>query len=395
MADNTTVRPVDGGRSSAPASKTPNTAVLVLSDGSVFRGGSCGADGDAGGLLCCNTAMAGFQETLSDASYAGTIIAFTFPHVGVVGANAEDLESPAAQARGCILAEPIGAPANFRATSGFADWLRAEGVVAIAGVDTRALMRLSRRNGPLHAIIACNAAGEFDLDALRAKAAALADAAPPAQPTTAPTPWTQGAWQLGQGYRQMAPGAAARHVVVVDCGAKYSLLRQLAGAGLKVTLVPPDSDLAAVEALGADALFVSNGPGDPVASPARPLVAAWLQTGKPLFAVGLGMQVLALALGARTQRLQQGRYGVNHPVQCLADGRVEAVAMHHIHAVVRDSLPAGVDETHVSLFDGTPAGIAVRGKPVSGVQFHPETPPWHMECHPLFQQFVQLIEKAA
>lgn len=395
MADNTTVRTVDGGRIAAPASKTPNTAILVLSDGSVFRGGSCGADGDAGGLLCCNTAMAGYQEILSDASYAGSILAFTFPHVGIVGANPEDMESPAAQARGCILAEAIGAPANFRATSGFADWLRAQGVVAISGIDTRALMRRSREQGPLHAVIATSASGEFDLDALRAKAASAAPAPTPAQPTTSPSAWTQGGWELGSGYRTVAADAAAAHVVVVDCGAKYSLLRQLAGAGLKVTLVPPTTDLAAVTALQADALFVSNGPGDPGASPARALVAGWLTTGKPLFAVGLGMQLLALALGARTQRLQQGRYGVNHPVQCLADRRVEAVAMHHIHAVERASLPANVRETHVSLFDGTPAGIEVVGQPVSGVQFHPETPPWHADCHPLFQQFVDTIRKAA
>ena len=381
-------------QAAAPAGAT---AALVLADGSVFWGRGFGAHSPAGavGELCFNTGMSGYQETLTDPSYAGQIITFTFPHIGNVGANAEDLEAAGIAARGLVVKQDITEPSNWRSRQGLDAWLRAQGVAGIAGVDTRAITLHIRDGGPPNAVLAHPAGGRFDIPALIAQAAAwpglagmdLARAVSCTQPYT----WdeTEWAWPAGHG-RQTAP---AHHVVAVDYGAKRNILRCLAAAGCRVTVVPATATAEEILAHRPDGVFLSNGPGDPAATGAYavPAIQGVLASGKPIFGICLGHQLLAIALGARTYKLDRGHRGANQPVQEVATGRVEITSQNHGFAVDDKTLPAGVRITHVSLFDGSNEGLACDDRPVFSVQYHPEASPGPSDSHHLFRRFVALM----
>jgi carbamoyl-phosphate synthase small subunit len=369
--------------------------VLVLADGSVLRGVGLGATGHAVGEVCFNTAMSGYQEILTDPSYAAQIVAFTFPHIGNVGANTEDIEtsSPAAAAaaRGAIFRAIPTAPSNWRADESLSAWLAKRGVIALAGVDTRALTRRIRERGFVNAVIAHDPDGQFDLEALAAEAAAwpglegmdLAKDVTCAQSyTVAETRWD---WPGGVG-----PVSAPRfHVVVFDYGVKRNILRALGDVGARTTVLPASATAADALALKPDGIMLSNGPGDPAATAiyAGPEIRRLVESGVPIFGVCLGHQMLALALGARTRKMPQGHHGANHPVKDLETGKVEIVSMNHGFAVDASTLPPGVRETHVSLFDGSNCGLALEGRPVFSVQHHPEASPGPQDSHYLFAKF--------
>lgn len=372
------------------------SAALVLADGSVFRGRGIGAEGRAVGEVCFNTSMTGYQEILTDPSYAGQIIAFTFPHVGNVGANAEDVESDAPAARGLVLRADLTGPSSFRALEPLDDWLEVHNLVGIAGIDTRRLTRLIRSEGFQTAGIDH---GAVDVETLSAEVAAwpglegmdLAKEVTCRQTRT----WDETGWRPGAGYgRQARP----RHrVVVVDYGVKRNILRCLAGLGCHVTVVPADTAAAAILEHEPDGIVLSNGPGDPVATGeyAVPVIRELVATGKPVFGICLGHQMLALALGARTVKMANGHHGANHPIKNLDTGLVEITSQNHGFVVDGESLPGTVAPTHVSLFDGTLAGLRVEGKPVFSVQFHPEASPGPQDSHYLFRAFVERMEAAA
>jgi len=365
----------------------------VLADGHVAWGRGLGAEGQVVGELCFNTAMTGYQEVMTDPSYAGQIVTFTFPHIGNVGVNDEDSESHATGALGCVLREDVTAPANFRSQGGFGDWLAARGRIGIAGLDTRALTRRIRLAGAPHVVVAHSAEGVFDLPALLAEAQGwpglegldLAKAVSRGQSEG----WAGGPWRLGKGYAA-ADAAVAPHVVAVDYGAKDTIFRRLVAAGARVTVVPAQTSLEAVLALRPDGVFLSNGPGDPAATGAYavPVIRGLLERGVPIFGICLGHQMLALAAGARTVKMRQGHRGANHPVKRLDAGVVEITSMNHGFAVDGASLPAGVVETHVSLFDGSNCGIELVGKRAFSVQYHPEASPGPMDSFYLFERFV-------
>ncbi len=381
-----------------PDSKSPDrhTGVLVLADGTVFRGRGIGALGDSVGEVCFNTSMTGYQEILTDPSYAGQIITFTFPHIGNTGANPEDIEALSPAARGLILRADITQPSNWRATRHLDDWLKSNGLVGLAGVDTRRLTRRIRDLGAPNGVIAHDAKGVFDLDALRAKAAAwpgLKGMDLAKDVTCRQTyAWNEAAWTLGAGYSvQEKPRF---HVVAMDFGAKHNILRCLAAAGCAVTVVPADTTAEEVMRHKPDGIFLSNGPGDPAATGvyAVPTIRALMQTGVPMFGICLGHQMLALALGGQTTKMERGHRGANHPVKDLATGRVEITSQNHGFVVLLESLPADVAVTHVSLFDQTNEGIRVKDKPVFSVQYHPEASPGPQDSHYLFQRFVNLMD---
>ncbi|HYH19172.1 MAG TPA: glutamine-hydrolyzing carbamoyl-phosphate synthase small subunit [Azospirillum sp.] len=381
-----------------PDSNLPevHTGVLVLADGTVFRGRGIGAVGDSVGEVCFNTSMTGYQEILTDPSYAGQIITFTFPHVGNVGANPEDVETTTPAARGLILRADITDPSNWRATRHLDDWLKSFGLIGLAGIDTRRLTRRIRDLGAPNGVVAHNPKGEFDLDALRAKAAGwpglegmdLAKDVSCRQTYS----WDEAGWTLGKGYgRQENPRF---HVVAMDFGAKRNILRCLADAGCKVTVVPGSATAEEIMRHKPDGVFLSNGPGDPAATGeyAVPAIRDLLNTGVPMFGICLGHQMLSLALGARTVKMERGHRGANHPVKDLATGRVEITSQNHGFVVVPESLPADVEVTHVSLFDGSNEGIRLKGKPVFSVQYHPEASPGPQDSHYLFHRFVDLMD---
>jgi len=381
-----------------PDSNLPevHTGVLVLADGTVFRGRGIGAVGDSVGEVCFNTSMTGYQEILTDPSYAGQIITFTFPHVGNVGANAEDVETTTPAARGLILRADITDPSNWRATRHLDDWLKSFGLIGLAGIDTRRLTRRIRDLGAPNGVVAHNPKGEFDLEALRAKAAGwpglegmdLAKDVSCRQTYS----WDEAGWTLGKGYgRQENPRF---HVVAMDFGAKRNILRCLADAGCKVTVVPSTATAEEVMRHKPDGVFLSNGPGDPAATGeyAVPAIRDLLNTGVPMFGICLGHQMLSLALGGRTVKMERGHRGANHPVKDLATGRVEITSQNHGFVVVPESLPADVEVTHVSLFDGSNEGIRLKGKPVFSVQYHPEASPGPQDSHYLFHRFVDLMD---
>ncbi len=387
--------PVDPAEPPAAA-----TAALVLADGSLFWGSGFGAHAEGGpGEVCFNTGMTGYQETLTDPSYAGQIITFTFPHIGNVGANPQDAEAATVAALGVVVKQDVTAPANWRATSSLDAWLRAQGVPGIAGIDTRALTRRIRDTGAPSGVLAHPADGRFDIPALVARARAWPglegmDLARTVSCTQSYT-WdeTEWAWPDGPG-RQTAPRF---HVVAVDYGAKRNILRCLAASGCRVTVVPADASAEDILRHEPDGIFLSNGPGDPAATAeyAVPPLRAVLDSGKPVFGICLGHQLLALALGARTYKLARGHRGANQPVKELATGRVEITSQNHGFAVDEASLPAGVRVTHVSLFDGSNEGIACEGRPVFSVQYHPEANPGPADSHHLFGRFVAMMEAAA
>ncbi len=388
---------------SAPGPDQPPpgaTAVLVLADGSRFWGRGFGAHTGTEppvGEVCFTTSMTGYQETLTDPSYAGQIITFTFPHIGNVGANEEDVEAANIAARGLITAADITAPSNWRAQSHLDAWLAARGVSGIAGIDTRALTLRIRDGGPPTGVICYPADGRFDLAALEARAAAwpglegmdLAREVTCRQTYT----WDQTLWSWPEGYGRLEHPRF--HVVAIDYGAKRNILRALAAAGCRVTVVPATATAEEILAHRPDGIFLSNGPGDPAATGeyAVPVIRELLARELPLFGICLGHQLLALALGARTFKMARGHRGANQPVKDLTTGQVEITSQNHGFAVDPDTLPAEAEVTHISLFDGTNEGFALRNRPVFSVQYHPEASPGPSDSRHLFRRFVSLMER--
>jgi carbamoyl-phosphate synthase small subunit len=371
------------------------TGVVVLADGTLFWGQGAGAEGEAVGELCFNTAMTGYQEVMTDPSYAGQIITFTFPHIGNVGANAEDIEAINPHALGCVMAEPITAPSNFRSAKPFDQWLADWGRIGVTGVDTRAITRRIRKLGAPNAVIAHRKDGAFDIDALVARARAWSgleglDLAKQVS-STQTWSWDEGPWKLGEGYKPGHLLADAPHVVAIDYGIKRAILRQLVDAGARVTVVPATTSFDDIMALEPDGLFLSNGPGDPAATGvyAVPTIQKWLATKKPLFGICLGHQMLGLAVGAKTVKMHQGHRGANHPVKQLSDGKVEITSMNHGFTVDADTLPANVRATHISLFDQTLCGLELIDQPAFSVQHHPEASPGPQDSYYLFKRFVE------
>jgi len=376
------------------------TSVLALADGTVLQGVGVGAVGEAVGEVCFNTAMTGYQEILTDPSYMAQIVTFTFPHVGNVGTNLEDLEqisgSAVTAARGAIFRDAPTRPANWRADTDLQTWMERRGVIGLAGVDTRALTRRIREHGMPHGVIAHNPDGKFDLEALIEKARAwsgivgldLAKDASCLQPFV----WEEGLWAWGEGYAK--PANHKYEVVVVDYGVKRNILRALTSVGARATVVPATTTAEEILARKPDGVLLSNGPGDPAATGeyAVPQIKKLVESGVPVFGICLGHQMLSLALGAKTVKMEQGHHGANHPVKDLTTGKVEVVSMNHGFTVDRDSLPEPVVETHVSLFDGTNAGIALKDRPVFSVQHHPEASPGPTDSLYLFDRFAQNMD---
>ncbi len=385
----------------APWTTTKRTAILVLADGTVIEGQGLGATGAIEAEVVFNTALTGYEEILTDPSYAGQIVTFTFPHIGNVGANSEDIEdlTPANRhgAVGAIFKADITTPSNFRSSEDLNTWLKNRGVIALAGIDTRALTSLIRERGAQNAVIAHDPEGKFDIDALKARAANwsglenldLAKDVTIGQSLT----WDQTPWTLSEGYSEQADNQY--HVVALDFGVKRNILRLLSGLGAKVTVLPATATAEDVLAYNPDGIFLSNGPGDPAATGeyAVPTIQKLVDSELPVFGICLGHQMLALALGAKTEKMHQGHHGANHPVKDYTTGKVEIVSMNHGFAVDSDSLPDHVEETHVSLFDGTNCGLRVIGKPVFSVQHHPEASPGPQDSHYLFRRFINLIRE--
>jgi carbamoyl-phosphate synthase small subunit len=377
------------------------TAALVLEDGTVLQGFGLGATGSAVGELCFNTAMTGYQEILTDPSYAGQIITFTFPHIGNVGTNREDSETSNLAAtsgvRGCVLRANITSPSNYRATQGFDAWLKSRGVIAISGIDTRALTARIRETGMPKAVIAHDGDGKFDIPALLKQAQDWPgiEGLDLAREVTAGQSysWDETTWEWGEGYGRVEDPKF--HVVAIDYGMKRNILRCLADEGCKVTVLPATATADDVLARRPDGVFLSNGPGDPAAMGdyAVPAIRGIVKSGVPVFGICLGHQLLALALGAKTHKMHQGHHGANHPVKDFTTGKVEITSMNHGFAVDRDSLPNGVEETHVSLFDGSNCGLRVKDRPVFSVQYHPEASPGPQDSHYLFRRFVNHIRR--
>jgi len=374
------------------------TALLVLADGTVLEGLGFGATGQAVGEVCFNTAMTGYEEILTDPSYAGQIITFTFPHIGNVGTNEEDIETvnlaATPGARGVVLHSAITAPSNYRATRHLDQWLKSRGVIGLAGIDTRALTARIREKGMPNAAIAHQPSGRFDLAALKREAKAWPGLVGmdlvPMVTTAQRFTWDETPWRWGEGYGQRQ--RAEFHVVAVDYGIKRNILRQLAGNQCRVTVVPATTSAADILALEPDGIFLSNGPGDPAATGhyAVPVIRALIDK-LPVFGICLGHQMLALAVGGKTMKMHQGHHGANHPVKDLLTGKVEITSMNHGFAVDRASLPANAAETHVSLFDGSNCGLALADRPVFSVQYHPEASPGPRDSHALFKRFTGLM----
>jgi carbamoyl-phosphate synthase small subunit len=417
---------------SRPAQPKDATGVLVLADGSVIWGRGFGVTGDAVGEVCFNTAMTGYQEVMTDPSYAAQIVTFTFPHIGNVGANPEDIESRVEGAVGCVVREDVTQPSNFRSLQGFTEWMAANGKIGLSGVDTRALTRRIRLSGAPNAVIAHSPDGKFDIPALlkRAQEWAGLEGMDLAQVVTraGQEDWRGSYWRLGEGYqtdtvhpepveglhftssdsaeeKDSASTSSARtdldkpHVVAIDYGAKDNIFRNLVRAGAKVTVVPAKTSLEDVLALKPDGVFLSNGPGDPAATGeyAVPVIKGLLDRDIPLFGICLGHQMLALAAGAKTVKMHQGHRGANHPVQRVGESwgdsetLVEITSMNHGFAVDADTLPPEVEQTHVSLFDGSNCGISIKGKQAFGVQYHPEASPGPQDSFYLFEKFVGML----
>ena len=389
--------------SNAPGQHAPKgaTALLLLADGPAIWGRGFGKEGAAVGEVCFNTSITGYQEIMTDPSYAGQIVTFTFPHIGNVGTNADDVEADSPHALGCVVREDVTAPSNFRNTQRFDDWMEAQGRIGISGVDTRALTRKIREAGAPNAVIAYNTLGQFDMDALLAMARGWGglEGLDLAKDVTrdATGAWTGGGWTLGEGYGEgEGEGENKPHVVAIDYGAKHNIFRKLVDAGAKVTVVPASASLDEILALEPAGVFLSNGPGDPAATGAYavPVIQGLLERDVPLFGICLGHQLLALAAGAKTMKMHQGHRGANHPVQRVggewgdSEGLVEITSMNHGFAVDTATLPANVAETHKSLFDGSNCGLSVTGKRAFSVQYHPEASPGPQDSFYLFAKFV-------
>jgi len=374
------------------------TAALVLADGQVFYGEGCGAQGDAIGEVCFNTAITGYQEILTDPSYAEQIICFTFPHIGNVGTNIEDEEAAIDRAQkaavGAIFKAPITAPSNWRSDSHLDDWMQARNIIGLTGLDTRALTAYIRDNGMPNGVIAHNEDGEFDIPALVKKAADWAglvglDLAKEVH-TETPYEWNETRWIWPDGFNQED---GLKRVVLVDYGVKRNIMRLLASLKIGVTVVPATMKAADILKLDPDGIVLSNGPGDPAATGeyALPIIRNLVGSGLPIFGICLGHQLLALALGGQTIKMEQGHHGANHPVMDHTTNKVEIVSMNHGFAVDPDSLPDTVEATHVSLFDGSNCGIALKGKPVFSVQHHPEASPGPQDSFYIFERFARTL----
>lgn len=391
----------DTAKTTSPWGTTKPTALLVLADGTVIEGKGLGATGAVEAEVCFNTALTGYEEILTDPSYTGQIVTFTFPHIGNVGTNNEDIEdlNPAQRhgAVGAVFKADITHPSNYRASEGLDQWLKARGIIALSGIDTRALTALIREKGLANAVIAHDKNGQFDIEALKERARKwsglvgldLAKDVTSGQSSE----WKQTPWVWNEGYGEEAKQDI--HIVAIDYGVKRNILRLLAGLNARVTVVPAKTSAEDILALNPDGVFLSNGPGDPAATAeyAVPTIGKLVETGIPLFGICLGHQMLALAMGAKTVKMHQGHHGANHPVKDKETGKVEIVSMNHGFAVDTNSLPNGVEETHISLFDGSNCGIKVSGKPVFSVQHHPEASPGPQDSHYLFQRFAELIRK--
>ena len=377
------------------------TALLVLADGTVLEGFGLGATGAQVGEVCFNTAMTGYQEVLTDPSYAGQIITFTFPHIGNVGVNDEDIETvnmaAVLGARGVVLQADITGPSNYRASRHLDEWLKARGIVGLAGIDTRALTAMIREKGMPNGVIAHSPDGKFDLDALKKQAREWPGLdgmdLVPTVTTAQRYSWDETPWEWGKGYgREQNPEF---NVVCIDYGIKRNILRLLAANKCKVTVVPATTSAEDILSMKPDGVFLSNGPGDPAATGeyAVPVINKLIESGTPTFGICLGHQMLGLAVGAKTMKMHQGHHGANHPVKDLTTGKVEITSMNHGFAVDRDTLPADAEETHVSLFDGSNAGIALKSKPAFSVQYHPEASPGPRDSRYLFERFAGLMKK--
>jgi len=378
---------------SKPAARpaaTLSRATLALADGTIYEGHAFGADAKAVGEVCFNTAMTGYQEILSDPSYAGQIVCFTFPHIGIVGTNAEDIESINPAVRGLIVRADASHPSNWRSFAVLDRWLKSHDIPAISGIDTRALASRIRENGMPHGVIAH---GDVDTAALVKDAQGFAgleglDLAKDVSGRQT-RKWRQTPWAWGKGYGEVKePDFRA---VVIDYGVKHNILRELAGLGADVTVVPANATYDEVMAHNPQGVVLSNGPGDPTATGeyAIPTIKALVENDVPVFGICLGHQMLGLALGGQTKKMSQGHHGANHPVKDLESGKVEIVSMNHGFTVDAASLPAGVKQTHVSLFDGSNCGLSVDGKNVFSVQYHPEASPGPMDSHYLFERFAK------
>ncbi|ACI92268.1 carbamoyl-phosphate synthase, small subunit [Afipia carboxidovorans OM5] len=373
----------------------------MLADGTVLEGFGLGAEGSAVGEVCFNTAMTGYEEILTDPSYAGQLITFTFPHIGNVGANDEDIETvnmaATPGARGAILRASITEPSNYRASRHLDAWLAARGIIGLSGIDTRALTALIREKGMPNAVIAYNKNGVFDIDALKKEAAAWPGLVGmdlvPMVTSAQRYDWDETVWQWGKGFgHQDKPEF---HVVAVDYGIKRNILRLLANEGCKVTVVTAKTSAEDILAMKPDGIFLSNGPGDPAATGeyAVPVLKKIIDSGVPTFGICLGHQMLGLAVGGKTMKMHQGHHGANHPVMDLTTGKVEITSMNHGFAVDKTTLPDNVEQTHYSLFDNSNCGIALKDKPVFSVQYHPEASPGPRDSHYLFSRFAELMRE--
>lgn len=389
--------------STAPWTTQKPTAMLVLADGTVIEGRGIGATGKVQAEVVFNTALTGYEEILTDPSYLGQIVTFTFPHIGNVGANDEDIEdlTPAARhgAVGVIFKADITDPSNYRAAKHLDAWLKARGIIGLSGIDTRALTAWIREHGAPNAVIAHDPQGVFDVEALKAEARAwsglegldLAKVATSGQSSQ----WSEKPWVWNEEYATLNAENARYHVVCIDYGVKRNILRLFAGLDCRVTIVPATTSAEDILALKPDGIFLSNGPGDPAATGeyAVPVIQSLIKTDIPTFGICLGHQMLALAVGGKTEKMHQGHHGANHPVKDFTTGKVEIVSMNHGFAVDSKSLPEGIEETHISLFDNTNCGLRVTGKPVFSVQHHPEASPGPQDSHYLFRRFVNMLRE--
>ncbi|MBK6895204.1 MAG: glutamine-hydrolyzing carbamoyl-phosphate synthase small subunit [Alphaproteobacteria bacterium] len=373
------------------------TAVLVLADGTVFWGKGLGAATTSVGEICFNTSMTGYQEILTDPSYAGQIINFTFPHIGNVGTNKEDIETLNPAARGLVLREDITEPSNWRSFKPLNEWLKEHDMPGICGIDTRALTRRIRDKGAPNGVLCHNPDGKFDLPALQRQASDWPglegmDLAKDVSCTQS-YKWDETLWSLDKGYGRQ--DNAKYKVVAIDYGAKRNILRCLASSGAEVTVVPANASAADILSHKPDGVFLSNGPGDPEATGvyAVPVIRELLDKNVPIFGICLGHQLLALALGGKTRKMHLGHRGANHPVKDIMTGKVEITSQNHGFEVIAESLPGNAEVTHISLFDGTNEGLRVKDKPAFSVQYHPEASPGPQDSHYLFDRFAKNMKR--
>ncbi len=385
--------PSELAQASAPVSHAHPTAAVVLADGQIFYGQGFGAEGIAVAELCFNTAMTGYQEIMTDPSYAGQVVTFTFPHIGNVGVNDEDDETGDPVAEGIVVKWDPTLPSNYRASDNLFSWMKRRNRIGVGGVDTRRLTRAIRMQGAPHVAIEHATDGNFDIDALLEKARAFSglEGLDLAKEVTCRQSykWDEMRWAWPEGYQKRT--TEGKKVVAIDFGAKRNILRCLASAGCDVTVLPATATAEEVLSHNPEGVFLSNGPGDPAATGeyAVPMIKSVLEKDIPIFGICLGHQMLALAVGAKTLKMNHGHHGANHPVKEHSTGKVEITSMNHGFAVDSQSLPTGVEETHVSLFDGSNCGIQVVGKPVYSVQYHPEASPGPQDSYYLFERFVE------